>query len=213
MWSDLMFGLAIRQFLLLQSSISYDSIRWSHSSILRESYPLRASDTTEIPWTHTLQQAFKICKNPPPPQTPNKFIQRKAGNNVLCYNKHLGLADEPECACEECNRQKRVRPPLPSLLPYMASEQTKGHSLSFTLEHFVLGHRQFWTSHTEWQNTGKPGSPSTDMYEDTTVTCLFQGRHSIHLGCAAGIFTLFPLCHHQPEAHFQVRGAQEKTGH
>jgi len=39
---------------------------------------------------------------------------------------------------------------------------------------------------------------------------LFQGLHSILLGCAAGTFTQFPSCHHQPEAHFQVWSAQEK---
>jgi hypothetical protein len=28
-----------------------------------------------------------------PPTTPNNSIQRKVGNNVICYNKHLGLVD------------------------------------------------------------------------------------------------------------------------
>jgi len=30
-----------------------------------------------------------------------------------------------------------------AFLPSMASKQTRGHSLSFTLQHFVLGKKQF----------------------------------------------------------------------
>jgi hypothetical protein len=92
----------------------------------------------------------------------------------------------------------------------MASEQTIGHSLSFTLEHFVLGKKQFWTSHTGWQNTGKTDSVNRHVWGHNIC---FKVCIQSTPGCTAGIFTLFPSCHHQPEAHFQVRGAQEKTGH
>jgi hypothetical protein len=92
-WSDLMFGLAIRQFLLLKPSILYDSIRWSHSFILRESYLLRASDTTERNSmnTHTPASFQNLQQSPLP--NPNNSILTKVGNNVLCYNKHYRLVD------------------------------------------------------------------------------------------------------------------------
>jgi hypothetical protein len=147
-WSDLMFGLAIIQFLLLKPSI-----RWSHSSILRESYLLRASDTTERNSMNTYTPAsFQNLQQSPQPQTV-LFRERLA---IMSFAKQALKACwyQPECACGECNRQKRVRPPMPSPLPSMASEQTRGHSLSFTLGNFVLGNRQLWTCHTEWQNTG-----------------------------------------------------------